>query len=166
MWVMKSVISLWCLWFCRFLLVFATVLPFFSTVPAKIVFAMAKTQPCNCGPVESNGSLPPGLWLTSPAGWLPGTRISSGTLPSVIKYGLPLPFLVWVISLDASKWMTTLQFAVTFISQATSWLPIGHGDAFVTSQLCDVMPLWRQHLWLHFHCTLCLKKNKTLNYCP
>jgi len=35
----------------------------------------------------------PGLWLTSPAGWLPRTRISSGTLCSVIEYGLPLRFL-------------------------------------------------------------------------
>ena len=43
------------------------------------------------GMVGSNGSLPPGLWLTSPAGWLPRTGISSGTLHSVIKYGLPLP---------------------------------------------------------------------------
>ena len=32
-------------------------------------------------------SLPPGLWLTSPAGWLPRTGISSGTLRSVIEYG-------------------------------------------------------------------------------
>ena len=30
----------------------------------------------------------PGLWLTSPAGWLPRTGISSGTLRSVIEYGL------------------------------------------------------------------------------
>jgi len=43
--------------------------------------------------VESNGSLPPGLWLTSPAGWLPRTGISSGTLiRSVIECRLPLPF--------------------------------------------------------------------------
>jgi len=41
---------------------------------------------------ESNGSLRSGLWLTSPAGWLPRTGISSGTLRSVIEYGLPLPF--------------------------------------------------------------------------
>jgi len=41
---------------------------------------------------ESSGSLPPGLWLTSPAGWLPRTAISSGTLLSVIEYGLTLPF--------------------------------------------------------------------------
>ena len=40
---------------------------------------------------ESNGSLPPGLWLTSFAGWLPRTGISSGTLRSVIEYWLPLP---------------------------------------------------------------------------
>ena len=44
------------------------------------------------GLAESNDSLPPGLWLTSPAGWLPRTGISSGTLRSVIEYGQPLPF--------------------------------------------------------------------------
>ena len=44
------------------------------------------------GLAASNGSLPPGLWLTSPAGCLPRTGISSGTLRSVIDYGLPLPF--------------------------------------------------------------------------
>ena len=31
------------------------------------------------GLAESNGSLSSGLWLTSPAGWLPRTGISSGT---------------------------------------------------------------------------------------
>ena len=40
---------------------------------------------------ESNGSLPPGIWLTSPAGWLPRTGISSGTLRSKIEYGILLP---------------------------------------------------------------------------
>ena len=60
--------------------------------------------PVNCGYIynmlclsaglaESNGSVPPGLWLTSPAGWLPRTGISSGTLRSAIEYGLALPFL-------------------------------------------------------------------------
>ena len=42
---------------------------------------------------ESNGSLPPGIWLTSPAGWLPRTGISSGTLHSKIEYGILLPSL-------------------------------------------------------------------------
>jgi len=32
------------------------------------------------GLAESNGSLPPGLWLQLPAGWLPRTGISCGTL--------------------------------------------------------------------------------------
>ena len=31
---------------------------------------------------------------TSPAGWLPKTRISPGTLRSVIEYGLPLPLIL------------------------------------------------------------------------
>jgi len=31
------------------------------------------------------------VWLTSPAGWLPRTGISSGTLRLVIEYLLPLP---------------------------------------------------------------------------
>jgi len=43
----------------------------------------------NAGLAESNGSLPRGLWLTSPAGWLPRTGISSGTLRSAVEYGLP-----------------------------------------------------------------------------
>ena len=42
------------------------------------------------GLAESNDSLPQlGLWLTSPAGWLPGIGISCGTLRSVIEYGSP-----------------------------------------------------------------------------
>ena len=49
--------------------------------------------------VKSTGSLPPGLWLTSPAGWLPRTGISSGTLRSVIEYGLPLQFLTLKVNL-------------------------------------------------------------------
>ena len=59
---------------------------------AKLVAALLTVARVTAGLVESNGSLPPGLWLTSPAGWLPRTGISSGTLCSVIKYGLPLPF--------------------------------------------------------------------------
>jgi len=60
---------------------------------AKLVAALLRVARVTAGLVESNGSLPPGLWLTSPAGWLPRTGISSGTLHSVVKYGLPLPFL-------------------------------------------------------------------------
>jgi len=42
--------------------------------------------------ISGYASLPSGLWLTSPAGLLPRTGISSGTLRSVIEYVLPLPF--------------------------------------------------------------------------
>ena len=59
---------------------------------AKLVAALLRVAGVTAGPVESNGSLPSGLWFTSPAGWLPRTQISSGTLRSVIEYGLLLPF--------------------------------------------------------------------------
>ena len=59
---------------------------------AKLVAALLRVAGVTAGLAESNGDLPPGLWLTSPAGWLPRTGISSGTLRSVIEYGLFLPF--------------------------------------------------------------------------
>jgi len=69
---------------------------------AKLVAALLSVAGMTAGLSESNGSLPPGLWLTSPAGWLPRTGISSGTLRSVIEYGLPLPVsdLLWQIDHD------------------------------------------------------------------
>jgi len=60
---------------------------------AKLVAALLRVAGITAGLAKSNGSLPPGLWLTSPAGWLPRTWISYGTLRSVIEYGLLLPFL-------------------------------------------------------------------------
>ena len=62
---------------------------------AKLVAALLGVAGVTAGLAESNGSLPPRLWLTLPAGWLPRNGISSGTLRSVIEYGLPLPFLLW-----------------------------------------------------------------------
>ena len=56
---------------------------------AKLVAALLRVAAVTAGLAESNGSLPPGLWLTSPAGWVPSTRISSGTLRLAIEYGLP-----------------------------------------------------------------------------
>ena len=61
---------------------------------AKLVAALLRVAGVTVGLAESNGSLPPGLWLTSPAGWLPRTGISSGTLRSVIEYELPLPLAI------------------------------------------------------------------------
>jgi len=54
---------------------------------AKPAAALLRVVRVTAGLAASNGSLLPGLWLTSPAGWLPGTGISSGTLHSVIEYG-------------------------------------------------------------------------------
>ena len=59
---------------------------------AKFLAALLRVAGVTAGVAESNGSLPQGLWLTSPAGWLPRTGIRSGTLNSAIEYGLPLPF--------------------------------------------------------------------------
>ena len=59
---------------------------------AKLVAAFIRVARVIAGLAESNGSLPPGLRFTSPTGWLPRTGISSGTLRSVVEYGLPLPF--------------------------------------------------------------------------
>ena len=59
---------------------------------AKPVAALLWVVRVTAGLAESNDSLPPGLWLKSPAGWLPRTGISSVTLRLVIEYGLPLPF--------------------------------------------------------------------------
>jgi len=56
---------------------------------AKLVAALLRVARVTAGLAESNGSLLPGLWLTSRAGWLPRTVISSGTLCFALKYGLP-----------------------------------------------------------------------------
>jgi len=45
---------------------------------AKSVVALLRVARVTAGLAESNGSLPPGLWLTSPAGWLRRTGISMG----------------------------------------------------------------------------------------
>ena len=59
---------------------------------AKLVAALLRVAGVTAGLAESNGSLQPGLWFTSRAGWLPSTGISSGAIRLAIEYGLPLPF--------------------------------------------------------------------------
>jgi len=81
---------------------------------AKLVVALLKVAGVTAGLAESNGSLPPGLWLTSPAGWLPGTGISSGILRSVIVYGLTF-FTTLIITHSQfqrySSWNTELHLS-------------------------------------------------------
>jgi len=70
---------------------------------AKLFAALLRVARVTAGLAESNGSLPPGLWLISPAGWLPRTGISSGTLRSAIEYWLPLLFYFWLFTLSQKK---------------------------------------------------------------
>ena len=58
---------------------------------AKPVAAHLRVVRVTAGLAESSGSLPSGLWLTSPAGWLPSRPTGIG---SAIEYGLPLLFYV------------------------------------------------------------------------
>ena len=68
---------------------------------AKLIAVLLRISGVTAGLVESNSSLAPGLWLTTPAGRLPRTGISSGTLRSVIEYGLP--FLLIIVTLSRKR---------------------------------------------------------------
>ena len=63
-----------------------------NLVPAKAVISLAGKV--TVGLVESNGSLPPVLWLISPAGWLPrkivnkSCQISTDKEPSLWHWGM------------------------------------------------------------------------------
>ena len=67
---------------------------------AKLVAALLRVAGVTAGLAESNGSLPSGLRFTSPAGWLPRTGISAGTLRSIIEYGLPLPLYIYMLHVE------------------------------------------------------------------
>ena len=84
----------------------------------------------NCRPGGNNGGLPPGLWLTSPASWLPSTGISSGTLRSAIEYGLPLLLLLRQYSETNEQYTNDSSLPIIFCG--TSWR-IGFTQARVIS---------------------------------
>ena len=111
---------------------------------AKLVAALLRVAGVTAGLVESNGSLPLGLWLTSPAGWLPRTGISSGTLRSVIEYGLPLPFLVlYVIAVLQSydALCKSMCFFLLYIHDITYNLFVNYSSLFF-SRLSLLQPSW------------------------
>jgi len=89
---------------------------------AKLVAAVLRVVRVTAGLTESSGSLQPGLWFASPAGWLQRTEISSETLHSVIEYGLPLPFrqsLRYYVCLGAKrKDIRTVPWCVVYDSCA------------------------------------------------
>ena len=67
----------------------ASVTKQYNLVPANGRWCSTSGE-VTAGLAESNGSLPPGLWLRSPAGWLTRTGINSGTLRSFWSMGLHL----------------------------------------------------------------------------
>jgi len=88
------------------------------------------------GLADSNGSLPPGLWFTSPAGWLPRTGISSGTLHLVIEYGLPLPFLPVAV---AQSSCVAMCFVLLILSMASCLLIVSRNRQ---SDLTGAVWIW------------------------
>jgi len=75
----------------------------FAQQTVKLVAALLRDARVTAGLAESNGSLPPGLWLTSPAGWLPRIGNGSGTLRSVIEYGLRLRFFIVISDVGVNR---------------------------------------------------------------
>jgi len=91
------------------------------------------------GLAESNGSLLPGLWLTSPAGWLPSTGISSRTLHSVIEYGLPLPFSVLINCISVYCKLIVCSLATMIVLRLCSvYLVIGSDSASIQFAISNV----------------------------
>jgi len=70
------------------------------------------TEKVTAGLAERNGSLLQGLWLMSPAGWLPRTGITSGTLRLAVEYELLLLFTFMYRVRPCLLWsvMTSLVF--------------------------------------------------------
>ena len=100
---------------------------------AKLVAALLRTVRVTAGLVESNGSLPPGFWFMSHAGWLPRTGISCGTLPSAVSYlFLPCYHYNDVMLYITDVWQ---HWSVVRRHQVFSAVPVWHGDCHV-SILC------------------------------
>ena len=102
----------------------ASVTKQYNLVPANGRWCSAAGE-VTAGLTESNGSLPPGLWLRSPAGWLPRTGISSGTPRSyrVWDYILPpnrlrIMFLIPILCPMTTRHLNVLVFLVGFNSHA------------------------------------------------
>ena len=105
----------------------------------KLVAVLLRVARVTAGLAESNGSLPLGLWLTSPAGRLPRTGIRSGTLRSAIEYWLTLLFYFWLFTL----------------SEKIICNPLSHPTWKCTTLTCEVpnffLSDWRFALYLHLH---------------
>jgi len=124
---------------------------------AKLAAALLRVARVTVGVVES---LLPGLWLMLPAGWLPRTGISSGTLRSVIEY--KLPFYLWQLIVTAVDWcsLSVLQRACgscmtgqcLLVSHQVCWI-------IISSQVCCLSAV-QETSWTNqsSHSHLCLDR--------
>ena len=87
---------------------------------------------------RGNCSLPLGLWLTSPAGWLPGIGISSRTLRLVIECGLLLPFFYFW----ATVWLIMFNMGHVCTSQCTMF---GGGSLYSTRGTSQMFRIITSH---------------------
>jgi len=108
----------------------------------KLVAALLRVARVTAG-------LPPGLWLMSPAGCLPRTGISSGTLRSIIEYGLPLPFFQQYLYCTAHLVLLTTSLGQTMHPTRAKSVPfrnhklLGHNCA--TIQVCNIYGNCQDH---------------------
>ena len=103
-----------------------------------MVAALLRVAGVTAGLAESNGSLPPGLWLTSPAGWLLRTGISSGTLRSVIEYGQLLPFYLFKVTV----WQPLIKCCLIWLDESAT-APISvRGTTFIMTFQRETMNEW------------------------
>jgi len=120
---------------------------------AKLVAAVLRVAMITAGLVESNGSLLQGLWLTSPAGWLPRTGISSGTIRLAVEYGLPFYIASCVVDSAFSAWRCWLggrkgiRPVKNWVVRVLAWLSV-----WSEVQTCT----WPS--WCHCHSLSCFNK--------
>ena len=138
---------------------------------AKLVAALLRVAGVTAGLAESSGSLPLGLWLTSPAGCLLRTGISSRTLRLAIEYGLHLPFrTVSIVCLQPSLVFTAGSRLWEAFSEAVRqlWLHAILLHAWYYCALCGLRGIMRR--WLIFDIgaiyTLCLRKKQDTKLLP
>ena len=106
---------------------------------AKLVAALLRVARVTAGLAESNVSLPPGLWLTSPAGWLASTGISSEAYVQQSSIGY-----LYFFTSDY----------LCYLRKKTICNPFAHPTWKCTRLTCEVpnffLSDWRFALYLHF----------------
>jgi len=75
----------------------------------------------------------PGLWLTTSAGWLPRTRIISGTLHSVIEYGLPFTYdmAFWACLVGSVVEAVYRLASALIVTSSVCWFACGAGHRYI-----------------------------------